>query len=351
MKRVMKAVPAGLLTILVTALAANAEIKVSDNFSIYGDGRARYEMDERDPNTKDERDRFRYRLRVGFSFMANEYVEFGGRVATGSPDDQFSPHEILGASGADTAKGDFKKDTISIDKAYVKGKYMDGWAWFGKNSIPLWTQNEYFWDADVNPEGIAAGYTLKDIGPLSLTLQAGSFVVKEASWEEEDDDDQLTTYQAVVNGKVDPINFTLAYGVTSFNYDVTTTKEDTDYSLASAQVKVTPVKDLGIALGYDYMKSDADDDDTGSVVNVGLSYANASVSYRSIDIEKNASSPYPQDDFPNLGSVKPGFDGYEIALAYKITKNMNVEIKRFDGEEKDTDYEETRNQINFNVSF
>lgn len=350
---------AALVSGFVLPLGAQAEVKVSDDLSIYGDGRARFEMDSRTNSSlvDQERDRFRYRLRVGFKYNANPNLELGGRLASGNPDAN-SPHEWLGgSSGTTTGDSGFNKDTISIDKAYVKGKYMDGWAWFGKNSMPLWGQNEYFWDDDVNPEGIAAGYTLKGIGPLSVTLQGGYFLIKEVGWsaKSKDDDFDLTTYQGVVKAGFDVAEITAAYGVVVTDGGATvrvqnsTTTASATYGLTSVQAKIKAIPDLPVTLGYDLLKSDASSNDKGSVINASASFKDFSVTYMMPDIEANAVTAFAQDDWPNYYA---GFKGYEARLGYKIAKNMNVDLRRFDGELKsDSRQKEARTQINFNVSF
>ncbi len=51
--------------------------------------------------------------------------------------------------------------------------------------MPLWQQNEYFWDTDANPEGIAAGYKFENIGstPVTVIVQGGHFVLEEGKLE------------------------------------------------------------------------------------------------------------------------------------------------------------------------
>jgi len=138
--------------------------KVNDtkkNKSLYerlkfnGDARFRFESDwDSNKGTigdkRIDRDRFRYRFRLGFNYSVNENYSFGGRIRSGNPANQQSPHETLG--------DEFEPDSMSIDKAYLKAKYAFGWLWLGKNSLPFWKQNEIFWDSDVLPEGIAAGF-------------------------------------------------------------------------------------------------------------------------------------------------------------------------------------------------
>lgn len=347
--------------------SANADGTMGiEGLKIYGDGRARFEMDDRtrlngSVYENQERDRFRYRLRVGFSFAADENVELGARVTSGDTDDANSPHVILGSNNnSDSGTAGLSRDTIGIDRFYIKYKYMhenlSAFGWFGKETMPMWTQNEYFWDADINPEGIAAGVTYKNLGPLTITLQGGYFIVDEGSWSSTGDkDSDLIVYQSVVKAELAPVDLIASYGVlttdagTSIRSQNPITTRKGEYSLASAQAKIKALPDVGVTMGYDYIKSDASTLDSGSVINLGASYKNLSVSVAKPDIETNAVTGFAQDNFPNFFN---NFKGYEYKIGYKFTKNINADIIRFDGERKtDPRQEESRTQFNINVSF
>lgn len=340
-----------------------------EGLKIYGDGRARFEMDDRTRLTggvyeDQKRDRLRYRLRVGLTYTPNETVEFGARVTSGDTTDANSPHVILGSNNnQDTGTPGFSRDSIGIDRAYIKYKYknskyenLTGFAWFGKETMPLWTQNEYFWDADINPEGVAAGVTYKNIGPVSVTLQSGYFVVAEGSWSSTGDkDSDMIVYQGVVKSEFAPADLTVSYGVlstdagTSIRSQNATTTTKNDYSVASLQAKIKAIPEVGVTLGYDYIKSDASTLDKGSVISVGATYKDFSAALLRPDIETNAVTGFAQDNFPNFFS---NFKGYEYKIGYKFTKNINADIVRFDGERKsDSVQQEKRTQLNINVSF
>ncbi len=211
-----------------------------EGLKFFGDGRVRFETASQTTSADEEQDRerYRYRLRLGLTYKASDIVEFGARLASNG--DVNSPHINFG--------GGFDRDSIAIDKTYVKASYMDGFAWVGKNDVPFWEQNEYYWDADINPEGVALGYTVKNLGPVSLTLQGGYFNHTEKSWETgtPDDDTTATIYQGVVKGGIDPVDVTLAYGAASFDDGNSTTSCDTaaadcTYTQTSVQAKVKSI--------------------------------------------------------------------------------------------------------------
>lgn len=368
----------GLLIGLLTAVCSIAyapdafsAVELAPGLKLSGDARARYEQADRTTSTgaDSERERFRYRLRLGLTYQAHDMVELGFRLASdaASPEggtdawdsDANSPHVTIGDNG-------FKRDAIYIDKAYLKANYMGGFAWFGKNDMPFWEQNEYYWDADINPEGIGLGYTYKNLGPVSVTLQGGYFIVDEIGFETSggNDDSTATVYQAVVKGGVDPVDVTVSYGALSLSDGVSSTSCDTsstdcNYSQASIQAKIKSIPGIAGAaftLGYDLLGSDASANDKGSVISGRIDYGNFRAEAKYADMEANAGpgrAGLSQDDWP---SFKADFTGTEFVLGYKISDNMDVDLKRFDGEDKDlsvgsNNKEETLTQVNFNVKF
>lgn len=359
--------------LLWTAFVGNAgAVEGIEGLKFYGDGRARFEMDDRTRLTggvyeDQDRDRLRYRLRVGFTFTPTDQVEFGARVTSGDTSDANSPHVILGESdNSDSGSdGNLGRDTIGIDRVYIKYKYQNkqyenisAFGWFGKETMPMWTQNEYFWDGDINPEGVAAGVTYKKLGPLTVTLQGGYFVIDEGSWFNAsggDADRDLEVYQGVVKAEFEPADITASYGVlktdagASIRSQNLTTTTTNDYSLASVQAKIKAIPQIGVTVGYDYISSDADTLEKGSVISVGATYKDLSLSVMRPDIETNAVTGFAQDNFPNFYN---NFKGYEYKVGYKFTKNINADITRLDGERKtDSNQKESRTQFNVNVSF
>jgi len=363
----------------VSAADKKITIGVPDGLKFYGDVRGRAEWDKREKASESyvskKRDRLRYRFRVGLTYTPpkyGQYLEVGARATTGTKEDANSPHQTLGGDS-----GSSKAD-INIDKVYIKGKYRDGWAWFGKNSMPLWQQNEYFWDTDANPEGIAVGYKFKNIAtmPVTALVQGGHFVLEEGSWNDADKGDEdvdMWAIQAVVKIKLEKVEFTSAYGVlhtddgacvryqaggTSSPCSATnkgTGTVDANFSLASVQAKLKYSDDITFTLGFDRMKGDVKgtvtdkDKDAGWIASAGFSYKRFSTKFSILDIEKYAVSPFAQDNWANYYS---DFEGYEAKVAYKFTDRINADIKRFDGERQiDSKEKEERTQVNLNVKF
>ncbi len=161
---------------LICAVPSGAEIFSSNGFKIYGDFRARLEADfdsqRASGSERDDRTRIRVRARVGFDYAPNEHFTFGLRLRSGSDFSQQSPHiTVVDLDDNDTGDADF-----NFDKWFLKGKTKKGWGWIGRNSLPFWKQNEFFWDDDVTPAGLAFGYK-NDRSESSFAANGGYFSV------------------------------------------------------------------------------------------------------------------------------------------------------------------------------
>ena len=377
-KRLLLCVLTAVIGLWLFAPAADAAVELAPGLNVYGDARARVEYDEKSSfaGTDEERDRLRYRLRVGFTFDMSEYpIQFGARAVSGNAD-AISHHVTLGNE-------DYSKHDLNIDRVYVKGTYAGGWAWFGKNSIPMWLQNDYFWDLDAGPEGIAAGYTFKDVGPIELTLQGGHFVLKDGGWRSDgagNTDLDLWSAQIVAKAALEPLDLTFGYGVLHTDPgacvrgtngwvtpavcgDVLTL--DAEYSIASIEAKLKGLDPIGITLGFDYMTGDVDstvpndDEDSGYVATIKLTRdKKCSLKVQFIELDLHAVLAFAQDDFPNFYS---DFEGTAITLAHKFTDSMNIQLIRYDGQRNLSEIaggygptdpeEEERYRVNFNLKF
>ncbi len=177
MKTVRQGLAIPLLTVaagLLFAGAGRADMFKSGGFKIYGDFRARLEADfdsqRASGGKRDDRTRIRIRARVGLEYAASDKFTFGLRLRSGSDDSQQSPHiTVVDLDDNDTGDAHF-----NFDKWFLKAKYGKGWGWIGRNSLPFWKQNEFFWDDDVTPAGIAFGIK-KDHGEGGFAANGGYF--------------------------------------------------------------------------------------------------------------------------------------------------------------------------------
>ncbi len=137
------------------ASAGDAFAKAFEKFRFNGDFRLRHESDFH-LDDMESRNRERIRLRLGAEYDVNEQIAAGARLATGSPTDENSPHQNLGAT--------FDKFAFNLDRAYVAWKpaFLSNTSISaGKFGHPFETNPvfaELVWDADVQPNGVVAGW-------------------------------------------------------------------------------------------------------------------------------------------------------------------------------------------------
>ena len=138
-------------------LVLGAVKDILDNLDVYGDVRLRHETDN-NADSRPTRNRERVRFRLGAIYNLSDELVFGARMLTGNEEDPRSSHQNLGNT--------FNSFDISLDRLYVTyrpEKVPDLWITAGKFAHPFRSNpvyGELVWDADVQPEGISAGYTL-----------------------------------------------------------------------------------------------------------------------------------------------------------------------------------------------
>ena len=148
-------------------------------------------------NTTVDRERYRYRVRLEAKAEVMKKnpernagkVEAGVRIATGNTGDPVSTNDTL---------GDYlNKDTIVLDRAYVKWTYKPDYPKFGlfpqvtamggRFANPFFS-TDLVWDSDINLEGVALTLDSDTLleNPLKFNLTLGAFPLQELEWYEKD---------------------------------------------------------------------------------------------------------------------------------------------------------------------
>ena len=139
-------------SLLITpAVAETEDASWTDRISFKGDLRLRYEAIHQE--SKERRDRWRYRARLGVSAAVTSDVNVVMQIASGA-DDPVSRNV--------TFDGGFTTKDIGFDLVYVDWAAADDVHVFaGKMKNPLFRAGSVplVWDSDLNPEGIAASYS------------------------------------------------------------------------------------------------------------------------------------------------------------------------------------------------
>src|SRR5436190_4827708 len=147
-----------------TAATSAGKLKLSTpitEIELYGDARLRYEVRTAQsgppdtitaPGENTQRDRFRYRLRLGLRGTLADDWFFGLRLETSA-----NPRSTNVTIGDEATGGPFSKgsDGLNVGQAYLGYKGIrDVTLTAGRMPNPLVTTS-MVWDADINPEGLA----------------------------------------------------------------------------------------------------------------------------------------------------------------------------------------------------
>ena len=169
--------------IAVTHPANAAETNWSDRLSLKGDVRLRYEGIDEDG--EEDRNRMRFRARLGLSAAVHDDVKVVFQLATGG-DSPVSTNQSFDDG--------FSTKDIGVDLAYVQWTATGNLVLFaGKMKNPLYRAGgaPLIWDGDLNPEGFAAAF---ESGNFFAT--GGIFSAEERS---SSDDSLLYAAQAGMN--------------------------------------------------------------------------------------------------------------------------------------------------------
>lgn len=193
------AVVAALL--ISTPAMAHEEETWIDRLDMKGDFRLRFDQEAKDNQT--DRQRSRFRARVGFKAEVTDDIDFVFALASGG-DNPVSTNQSLDDG--------FSRKDIGVDLSYIDWKINDQFGLLaGKMKNPLYRAGSVplVWDGDLNPEGAALTYAS---GGLFAT--AAGFAVEERSG----DNDSLL-YAAQLGYKF-PIgdSMSLTAGVGYFGY-------------------------------------------------------------------------------------------------------------------------------------
>jgi hypothetical protein len=153
---------------------AQADRPAGSPVSVAIDLRGRFESDvdsrREDGTMRDDRHRGRMRGRLEMRARPSRSLLVVGRVRTGSPFSQQSPHLTI----VDFSGGAADRVTAVADRFLVQHTTGRFESWIGRNEFPFWSQNEFFWDRGVTVPGGFVSYRTSLRNP-SLQVRAGYF--------------------------------------------------------------------------------------------------------------------------------------------------------------------------------
>ncbi len=154
--------------VLFSLPAMAEETNWADRIAFNGDIRLRYESIEQD--AVPDRDRSRYRVRLGLKAQVYDDIRFVLSLATGA-DNPVSRNVTFGDS--------FGVDDFGLELAYVDWQVNDNWQLFaGKMKNPMLRAGgaPLVYDGDLNPEGVGTRFSND-----RFFVNAGAFFVEERS--------------------------------------------------------------------------------------------------------------------------------------------------------------------------
>ncbi len=313
----------------------------SDKVSVSGDVRLRYQNQTEDGRVS--RDRGRYRYRLGVKGKVNDQFEVGGGIASGGTDPR---------STNETFDDQFETKNANIDYAYVQFKPNDMFTAVAgkfKRKAFLWAPTDLIWDSDINTEGLATNFTLKN-GLGSAFINAGVWVLDEIGGSKEDPFMYYGQFgQKFKSGNLFGTGAVSIYGFEDVDTAAATGAGIFEHSagsntrvggnLASTYDSVVFSGELGadkifagrymLAGFFDYVENtDIDKEDTGFAV--GFKFGDKKVKevgtwqakYIYADLEQDAVLDFLPDSDRYNGQT--GIRAHEIAMKYQAWKNVQL---------------------------
>lgn len=300
---------------LLASQAALAGVPVDDTgkVSLYGDLRLRAEYDDRafvSSATDDEnRDRLRYRARLGLKWKASDDVTANIRLATGTSDVQ-SPHANM--DGAAHTGGDF-----GVDRAFATYTGVTDAKLVAGIAAPLyWQQTELFWDGDVNLQGLQGAYKL---GPATVNASYG--VIDENGITGEDSrvlSTQVSVSQSGFTGAVGYAGYSVGKGGAVDARAIFGAREF--YQFAGQY------KSGDFLLGADIQTSAGVEEEELAYVLQGRYNINANDSMRLYYWHVEANSVHMTQDDSRASS---NFEGPELQFKHKYSSTASVRVRLF----------------------
>ncbi len=340
----------------------------------YGDIRLRYELDydsvRSDGETaRDDRNRFRTRLRLGLRYAPSDFLTFNLRLRHGDTNSQQSPHVTLWQDGG--PEGD--QSDVWIDRLNFQFRNEGLRVAIGREGLPLWKPHELYWDDDVFLDGGSIGYETK-AGSTDIRLGAGCWALPDGS-ESHDLSGRsvLAAAQVKLTGNLwKRSRLTLAdslFFIEDDSFEVNVTNDDVNFAVNALDLQyTTAINDFPLMLGSTYLhnfnKGPADDvargDTDGYIVYATLgSLAEKGqwlLGYYYADIEKYAVARYlAQDDWFRFGTAtqtrSSDYRGHEFRVGYALSENSNIILRAYHVDTISTREDGNRVRLDLNYRF
>lgn len=136
-----------------------------------------YELSQNNPywlpmyNTSEDRERARFRLRVGADIDISDSFLAGFRFASGDSNSPVTLNQTMGGTG-----GNFSKYALWIDRAYLRYQPSSDFSFsVGRFDNPFWSPTDLVWYRDLGFDGFAAQLKHEVSPGITPFLVAGAF--------------------------------------------------------------------------------------------------------------------------------------------------------------------------------
>lgn len=153
------------------------DVRTRYQADLFDDGNAySHESDDFTALANTQRDRHRVRLRARMDMLAalTEEIEAGVRLSTGNEKEPVSTNDTMGDY--------FNKDSILLDRAYLRWRPFSQLTVTGGRFENPWLSTDLVWDTDVNLEGLAASARSSVSEDSCFFLTMGIFPLQEEEW-------------------------------------------------------------------------------------------------------------------------------------------------------------------------
>ncbi len=319
----------------------------SDKVKVSGDVRLRYQNQTEDGRVS--RDRGRYRYRLGITGEVNEMFQVGGGIASGGTDPR---------STNETFDDQFETKDARIDYAYVQFKPNDVFTAIAgkfKRKAFLWAPTDLIWDGDINPEGLATNFNIKN-GMGNAFVNAGVWVLDEFGGSKDDPfmvygqlGQKFTSGNVFGTAAISYYGFEEVDGSSALGEHSAGSNTLVGGALTSSYDNLVLSGEMGVAKAFanrymlagffDYVENtDISREDTGFAV--GFKFGDKKVKepgtwqakYIYADLEQDAVLDFLPDSDRYNGQT--GVKAHEVALKYQAWKNIQLGLDYYSSEDE-----------------
>ena len=291
---------------------------------VKGDIRLRYQYQDTDDGNA--RSRGRYRARIGIIGKPVDNFEAGIGIASGGTDPR---------STNETFDDTFETKDARMDYAYLQYKTggLDTIGGKFKRQRYLYQTTDLMWDGDVNPEGFATKYTLKNAYGEAYAA-AGVLVLDDNGGSS---DDPFMYYGQIaqkfksgnIYGQIAGMYYALSdyhFGASDNNREHSAvTNTDDNFGGFGVSAELGTKTDFGkISFITDYIKnlSTNTEEDTAYAVGLEWKYGKWKAKYVYADLAHNSVPDFLPDSDRFRGDT--GIKGHEFAAGYKLNKRVSL---------------------------